>query len=63
MVPLRRILVVGLGLGAIVGAISYVCPHGLSAVVSGVAGACTFITAQVVAGFLRMTRMFGFGAD
>jgi len=36
---------------------------GLSAIVGGVAGACTFVTAQVVAGFLRMTRMFGFGTD
>jgi hypothetical protein len=63
LVPLRRILVVGVGLGAIIGAISYVCPHGLSAFVSGVAGACAVITAQVVAGFVRLSRMFGFGTD
>lgn len=63
MVPTRQILIVGLGLGAMIGVISFICPHWISAILSGVTGACTCVAAQVVMGFLRMTHLFGFATE
>lgn len=61
VMPLRRIALVGAGVGLAVGLASYACPHGLAAVVSGVGGACTAVAAQVGAWFRRSTRLLGFG--
>ena len=47
VMPLRTILLVGAGVGLLVGVVSYVCPHGLSAVLSAVGGAVTAVAAQV----------------
>lgn len=61
VMPLRRIALVGAGVGLAVGLASYACPHGLSAAVSGVGGACAAVAAQVGAWFRRSTRLLGFG--
>jgi hypothetical protein len=61
VMPLRKILLVGTGVGLAVGLVSYACPHGLSAAVSAVGGACTAVAAQVGVWFRRSTRLLGFG--
>jgi hypothetical protein len=61
--PLRKILVVGAGVGLVVGAVSYACPHELSALVSGVCGACTAVAAQVGRWARRSTALLGFGTS
>jgi hypothetical protein len=63
MMPLRKILLVGVGVGLVVGAVSFVCPHGLSAVIGGIGGACTAIAAQVANWFRLSARAFGVGGS
>ena len=62
VMPLRKILLVGTGVGVAVGVASYVCPHGLSAVLGGVGGACTAVGVQVGSWFRRSARSLGLGA-
>jgi hypothetical protein len=61
VMPLKKILLVGTGIGMAVGVASYLCPHGLSAVVGGVGAACTAVGVQVGNWFRRSTRLLGFG--
>ena len=61
VMPLKKILLVGTGVGVAVGIASYVCPHGLSAVVGGVGGMCTAVGVQVGTWFRRSARSLGFG--
>ena len=64
VMPVRKILLVGTGIGLVVGVPSYACPHGLSAVVSGVGRACTAVAAQVVTWFRRSAAALGLaGSD
>jgi hypothetical protein len=63
LLPLRKILLFGVGVGLVVGAVSFVCPHGLSAVISGVSGACTAVAVQV-GNWLRVSaRALGVGVS
>ncbi|QDU21729.1 hypothetical protein [Urbifossiella limnaea] len=61
LMPVRKILAVGAGVGVAVGVASYLCPHGLSAVVGGVGGMCTAVGVQVGTWFRRSARSLGFG--
>ena len=58
--PVQRIVLTGLFVGAVVGVISYVAPHGVSAVLSGIGGLVTAVTVQVGACVRRSIRLFGF---
>lgn len=61
VMPLRKILLVGTGVGLAVGVASYLCPHGLSAAVGGLGAACTAVAAQVGCWFRRSARLIGLG--
>lgn len=61
VMPLRKILLVGAGVGLVVGVVSYACPHELSALLSGVCSACTAVAAQVGRWFRRSAAVLGFG--
>lgn len=61
IMPLKKMLLVGAGVGVAVAAVSYVCPHTVSAVVSGVCGAATAVAVQVGRWFRRSAGLFGFG--
>lgn len=61
LMPIKKILLVGTGVGVAVGVISYACPHELSALVSGVCGACTAVAVQVGRWVRRSTALLGFG--
>ncbi len=61
VMPLKKFLLVGAGVGAAVGLASYLCPHGVSAVVGGVCGAATAVGVQVGNWFRRSARSLGFG--
>jgi hypothetical protein len=63
VMPLRKILLVGTGVGVAVGVASYVCPHGLAAVVGGLGGACTAVGVQVGGWFRRSARSLGLGGS
>jgi hypothetical protein len=60
IMPLKEMLLVGAGIGVAVGVISYVCPHTVSAAVSGVCGAATAVAVQVGRWFRRSAGLFGF---
>ena len=61
VLPIKKMLIVGISVGVIAGVISYFCPHIASAVISGCFAACT-AASSVVALWLRRTfAMFGFG--
>jgi hypothetical protein len=61
VMPVKKILLVGTGVGLAVGVLSYACPHVLSAVVSGVGGMCTAVGVQVGHWVRRSAGLFGFG--
>jgi hypothetical protein len=61
VMPMKKILLVGTGVGLAVAAVSYACPHGLSAAVSGLGAACTAVAAQVGCWFRRSARLLGLG--
>jgi hypothetical protein len=61
IMPLKKMLLVGAGVGVAVAAVSYVCPHSVSAAVSGVCGAATAVCVQVGRWFRRSAGLFGFG--
>ena len=61
VMPVRKILLVGAGVGLLVGVVSLALPHELSALVSGVCGACTAVAAQVGRWFRRSAALLGFG--
>lgn len=63
VIPVRKILLVGAGVGLAVGAASYLCPHAVAAVLSGVGGACTAVGVQVGRWFNRSTAALGFGPN
>jgi hypothetical protein len=59
VVPLKRSLLVGAAVGVAVAAVAYACPHEVAAVVSGIAGACTAVAAQVGWWLRLAARRFG----
>jgi hypothetical protein len=61
VMPLKKMLLVGAGVGVAVAAVSYLCPHSVSAVVSGVGAACTTVGIQVGRWFRRSAGLFSFG--
>ncbi|WP_439628328.1 hypothetical protein [Gemmata sp.] len=61
IMPLKQMLAVGAGVGVAVAAVSYACPHTVSAAVSGVCGAATAVAVQVGRWFRRSAGLFGFG--
>ncbi len=61
VMPLKKMLLVGAGVGVAVAAVSYVCPHTVSAAVSGVCGAATAVAVQVGRWFRRSAGLFGSG--
>ena len=61
VMPVRKFLAVGAGLGVAVGVAAYLCPHGLSAVVGGVGAMCTAVGVQVGTWVRRSTGWLGFG--
>ena len=61
VVPLKKVLLIGTGVGVAVGLFSYACPHGLSAVVGGAGAACTAVAAQAAVWVRRSLAAFGLG--
>jgi len=61
--PVRKILTVGVTVGIVVGFFSYACPHTLSAVISGLAGACTAVAALVGRWVRRSAYAIGIGTS
>ena len=61
VLPVRKILAVGAGVGVAVGVVSYACPHALSAVIGGVAAAFTAVGIQVGTWVRRSAGLFGLG--
>jgi len=61
VMPLKKMLLVGAGVGVAVAAVSYLAPHSVSAVVSGVGAACTAVGVQVGRWFRKSAGLFGFG--
>lgn len=61
VLPLRKILLTGAGVGVAVGVVCYACPHAVSAVVGGACAAATTVVVQVGRWFRRSVGLFGFG--
>ena len=61
IMPLKKMLLVGAGVGVAVATVSYVCPPAVSAAVSGACGAAVAVAAQVGRWFRRSAGLFGFG--
>lgn len=61
VVPVKKVLLVGTGVGVAVGAVSYLCPHGLSAAIAGAGAACTAVAAQAAVWVRRSLAAFGLG--
>lgn len=61
VMPVKQMLAVGAGVGLAVGVVSYICPHTVSAAVSGVCGAATAVAVQIGRWFRRSAGLFGFG--
>lgn len=61
VMPVRKILLIGAGVGVVVGAVSFALPHELSALVSGVGGMCTTVAVQVGRLVRRSAAVLGFG--
>jgi hypothetical protein len=61
VMPLKKILLVGAGVGVAVATVSYLCPHTVSAAVSGVCGAAAAVGIQIGNWFRRSAGLFGFG--
>ena len=61
VVPVKKVLLVGTGVGVAVGAASYLCPHGLSAAIAGAGAACTAVAAQAAVWVRRSLAAFGLG--
>lgn len=57
MMPLRRMVIVTLGIGLGAAVVGYVAPAGLAAVLAGLGGIVTAAVAQVWTWFRRSTRM------
>jgi hypothetical protein len=58
IMPLRRIVLVALGVGVVVAALGYTAPAGVAAMLAGVGGVVTAVVAQVGSWFRRSTQMF-----
>ncbi len=56
MMPLRRMVLVAVGTGAVVAALGYVAPAGIAAALAGIGGCVTAAAAQVGNWFRRSTR-------
>jgi hypothetical protein len=61
MMPVRKFLAVGAGVGVVAGVVSYACPHAMSAAIGGVGAACTAVGVQVGTWVRRSTGLLGFG--
>jgi hypothetical protein len=61
VLPLRKILLTGAGVGVAVGVVSYVCPHAVSAAVGGACAAATAVAVQVGRWVRRSAGLFGLG--
>jgi hypothetical protein len=59
VVSLKKVAVTAVAAGVAVGLVSYACPHGVAAVISGVGGACTAAATHVGAWLRRSFRVFG----
>ena len=57
--PLKRMAVIGLGVGLAVGLVAYLAPSAVAAVAAGVGGAVTAVAAQVGGWFRRSSRALG----
>ena len=62
VMPVRQILAVGAGVGVAIGALAYLCPHTVSAVLTGACGAVAADAAQVGHWVRRSTGLLGFGS-
>ena len=56
LMPLRRILLVALGVGVVISVLGYVAPAGVAAVLTGIGGVVTAAVAQVGSWFRRSLR-------
>ncbi|HXD86555.1 MAG TPA: hypothetical protein VN641_08685 [Urbifossiella sp.] len=56
LMPLRRMVLVAVGTGAVVAALGYVAPAGIAAALAGIGGCVTAAAAQVGNWFRRSTR-------
>ena len=56
LMPLRRILLVAIGVGAVVTLLGFVAPAGVAAVLAGIGGVVTAAVAQVGSWFRRSLR-------
>jgi len=61
VMPVKKILAVGAGVGVVIGALAYLCPHAASAVISGACGAVAAVAAQVGAWVRRSAGVLGLG--
>jgi hypothetical protein len=61
VMPVQKILLVGAGVGLAIGVTCYLCPHSVSAAVSGVCGAATAVAVQVSRWVRRSAGLFGLG--
>jgi hypothetical protein len=59
VVPLKKVALSAAGVGLVVGTVSYLAPHAVSAVISGVGGACAAAAAHVGVWLRRSFRVFG----
>jgi hypothetical protein len=62
VMPLRKVILAGAGVGLVVGLVAYACPHGLAAAVGGLGAACAAVAAQVGAFFRRSVTALGLRA-
>jgi hypothetical protein len=61
VLPLRKILLTGAGVGVAVGVVSYACPHAVSAAVGGACAAATAVAVQVGRWVRRSAGLLGLG--
>jgi len=58
LMPLRRIVLVAVGVGVVAAVLGYAAPAGVAAVIAGIGGMVSALAAQVGSWFRRTKRMF-----
>lgn len=58
LMPLRRIVLVAVGVGIVAAILGYIAPAGVAAVIAGIGGMVSALAAQVSSWFRRSKRMF-----